>query len=207
MVGFYDQHILPHLIDLAMRAKEIAPFRERVIAQAEGRVLEVGAGSGLNLPLYTSRATEVIALDPHPKLLSMLRKQHASTEIRSVRASAEAIPLRASSVDTVVITWTLCSIPDVEKALREMHRVLKTGGKLLFVEHGLAPEAGVQRWQHRLSPLWKRLAGGCHLDRPIGKLIDAAGFALDIMDTRYITGPKPMTYFYEGLAHKVTDRL
>ncbi len=200
-MGFYDQYILPRVLDLAMRNKAIAPFRERVIAQAAGRVLEVGAGSGLNLPLYKSQAKEVIALDTHPKLLSMLRKQRADIEVRSLRASAEAIPLDRGSVDTVVTTWTLCSIPDVQKALREMRRVLKPGGQLLFVEHGLAPEEDVQKWQHRLTPFWKRIAGGCHLDRPIAQLIEGAGFQQDAMVTRYIAGPRPMTFMYEGRAH------
>lgn len=184
-----------------MRHKEIAPFRERVIGQAEGRVLEVGAGSGLNLPLYGSRATEVIALEPHPKLLAMLRKHSGSIPLRALRASAEAIPLKDASVDTVITTWTLCSIPNVGRALQEMHRVLKPGGHLLFVEHGLAPENEVRKWQHRLTPMWKHVAGGCHLDRPIAELIDAAGFKREAMTTRYIAGPRPMTFMYEGVAH------
>jgi ubiquinone/menaquinone biosynthesis C-methylase UbiE len=202
VVGFYDQHVLPYVLDLAMRSKEIAPFRERVIAQAEGRVLEVGAGSGLNLPLYGERVTEVIALDPHPKLLSMLRKQSGTIPLRILQASADAIPLDRCCVDTVVTTWTLCSIPNVEKALQEMHRVLKPGGHLLYVEHGLAPDVSVQRWQHRLTPLWRRLAGGCHLDRPMEKLIRSAGFEGNVMTARYITGPRPLTYFYEGRAYR-----
>lgn len=201
-MGFYDRHILPHVLDLAMRSKEIQPFRERVIAQAEGRVLEIGAGSGLNLPLYGDRVTEVIALEPHPKLLSMLRKHSGTTPLRMLRASAEAIPLDRTSVDTVVTTWTLCSIPNVERALQEMHRVLRPGGKLLYVEHGLAPEESVQRWQHRLTPLWKHLAGGCHLDRPMEKLIQSAGFEGNVTTTRYITGPRPLTFLYEGKAVK-----
>lgn len=199
-MGFYDQHILPRVLDLAMRNKEIAPFRERVLAQAEGRVLEVGAGSGLNLPLYTSRASEVIALEPHPKLLAMLRKHFRTTPFHALRASAEAIPLDRGSVDTVVTTWTLCSIPNVEQALKEMHRVLKPGGCLLFVEHGLAPEEDVRKWQHRLTPLWKRMAGGCHLDRPIANLIERAGFTQEAIATRYIAGPRPLTFMYEGRA-------
>jgi ubiquinone/menaquinone biosynthesis C-methylase UbiE len=199
-MGFYDQHILPRVLDLAMRNKEIAPFRERVIGQAEGRVLEVGAGSGLNLPLYTSRASEVIMLEPHPKLLAMLRKHFGTISFQALRASAESIPLDRHSVDTVVTTWTLCSIPDVDQALNEMRRVLKPGGSLLFVEHGLAPEEDVRKWQHRLTPLWTRVAGGCHLDRPVSNLIERAGFEPKALTTRYITGPRPMTFMYEGRA-------
>ena len=202
-MGFYDQYILPRILDLAMRNKEIAPFRERVIGQAEGRVLEVGAGSGLNLPLYTSRASDVIVLEPHPKLLAMLRKHFGTIPFQALQGSGESIPLDRGSVDTVVTTWTLCSIPNVEQALKEMRRVLKPGGSLLFVEHGLAPEEDVRKWQHRLTPLWKQMAGGCHLDRPIANLIERAGFEQDAMTTRYIAGPRPLTFMYEGRAHSL----
>jgi ubiquinone/menaquinone biosynthesis C-methylase UbiE len=117
--------------------------------------------------------------------------------------SAESIPLDDSSVDTVVTTWTLCSIPDVVRALAEMRRVLKPGGRLLFVEHGLSPDEHIRRWQHRLNPVWKKLAGGCHLNRPIAKLIESAGFRVSQLDTGYMSGPKPMTFMYEGAAHSL----
>lgn len=179
-----------------MRDARFTPYRQRVLAAAEGRVLEIGAGSGVNLPFYTSRATEVLGLEPHPKLHAMAER----SGLRVIQGSAEAIPLDSASVDTVVTTWTLCSIPNVDAALSEMHRVLRPGGRLLFVEHGLAPDAGVQRWQHRLTPLWKHVAGGCHLDRDIPELIGSAGFRIDHLDTGHMQGPRPMTFMYEGSA-------
>jgi ubiquinone/menaquinone biosynthesis C-methylase UbiE len=119
-----------------------------------------------------------------------------------IEASAESIPLDDSSVDTVVTTWTLCTIPDVAKALAEMRRVLKPDGRLLFVEHGLSPDQGVRKWQNRLTPVWKKIAGGCHLNRPIAKLVEAAGFRVWGLDTGYMRGPKPMTFIYEGAARR-----
>jgi ubiquinone/menaquinone biosynthesis C-methylase UbiE len=202
-MGLYDRYILPHLIDLAMRNGQLAPYRQRVISLASGRVLEIGMGSGLNLPFYTGKTTEVIGLDPHPKLVAMASRQVSSVPAKVLEGSAESIPVDDASVDTVVTTWTLCTIPDVVAALREMRRVLKPGGQLLFVEHGLAPDEGVRQWQHRLTPLWKGIAGGCHLDRAIADLIRNAGFEIAQMETGYMTGPKPMTFMYEGSARPV----
>ena len=201
-MGFYRDVILPRLCDLAMRNKELVPFRERVIGAAEGRVLEIGVGSGLNLPLYRAPVAEVLALEPASSLVAMARTAtRASTmPVKFLEASAEAIPLDAQSVDTVVTTWTLCSIPLAPTALAEMRRVLRPGGRLLFVEHGLAPEASVRRWQHRLTPIWRYCCGGCHLDRPISTMIEQAGFHIDRIETGYISGPKPMTFMYEGSA-------
>lgn len=199
-MGLYDRYILPHLLNLAMRNGQLAPYRQRVIAGASGRVLEIGVGSGLNLPFYTAHATEIIGLDPHPKLIGMASRQASSVCAEILGGSAESIPLDNASIDTVVTTWTLCTIPDVMAALREMRRVLKPGGQLLFVEHGLAPEEGVRRWQHRLTPLWKGLAGGCHLDRPIAELVENTGFEISHMETGYMPGPRPMTFMYEGSA-------
>ncbi len=192
---FYDRHVLPHVIDLAMRNGRLAPYRERVVAGAEGRVLEIGVGSGPNLPFYP-RVSEIIGLEPHPKLQSMASR----AGFRVLPGSAEAIPLDRASFDTVVTTWTLCSIPGIETALAEMRRVLRPSGKLLFVEHGLAPDAGVQWWQHRLTPMWKRVAGGCHLDRDIPALIRNAGFDIEKLDAAHMPGPRPMTFMYEGWA-------
>src|SRR5262249_12795424 len=124
-------------------------------------------------------------------------------DVRLVEGSAESIPLEANSIDTVVTTWTLCTIPDVRRALLEMRRVLKPGGELLFAEHGLAPEENVRRWQNRLNPIWKRIAGGCHLNRPIKDLIERAGFNITEVETGYIQGPKPMTFLYRGRARPV----
>jgi ubiquinone/menaquinone biosynthesis C-methylase UbiE len=201
-MGFYDDRILPHLIDLSMRNRELRPYRERVISQAAGRVLEIGAGSGVNLPIYGPQVNEVVGLEPSPRLLAMARRvaDRARTRVTLTAGSAESLPLDAASVDTVVTTWTLCSIPDAVRALNEMRRVLRDGGQLLFVEHGLAAEPGVQAWQNRLTPLWRRFSGGCHLNRPIQALIEAGGFDITQLDTGYMKGPRPMTYLYEGRA-------
>jgi ubiquinone/menaquinone biosynthesis C-methylase UbiE len=201
-MSIYNDVILPRIIDLAMRNKQLVPFRERVIGAAEGRVLEIGVGSGKNLPFYRSPARKVLALEPAARLVTMARSAPCATglPIKFLEASAEAIPLDKHSVDTVVMTWTLCSIPAATAALAEMRRVLRPGGKLLFAEHGRAPDASVQWWQDRLTPIWRRLGGGCHLNRPIRALIDGAGFRIDRMETGYISGPKPMTFMYEGSA-------
>jgi ubiquinone/menaquinone biosynthesis C-methylase UbiE len=201
-MGFYDDHILPFLINLTMRQKRLAAYRSRVIPNAEGRVLEVGVGSGLNLPFYTEKVQRVIGLDPSPNLLSMALKvlPRVKPPVEFVEGSAEAVPLEDASVDAVVTTWTLCSIPDAPRALGEMRRVLKPLGRLLFVEHGLAPEPNVRWWQDRLTPWWKPLAGGCHLNRPMRILIEEAGFEFERLDTGYMRGPRPMTFMYEGSA-------
>lgn len=201
-MGFYENHILPRLINLAMRQRNLAAYRGRVVAAAEGNVLEVGIGSGLNLPFYSANVARVIGLDPSPNLLVMARRARASfsLQVELIEGSAESIPLQSASVDTVVTTWTLCSIPDPSQALREMRRVLKPGGHLLFVEHGRAPDANVRWWQDRLTPAWKRIGGGCHLNRAIGSLIAGAGFQFGRFETGYMRGPKPMTFMYEGSA-------
>jgi ubiquinone/menaquinone biosynthesis C-methylase UbiE len=202
-MSFYDNYILPHVIDLAMHKRELRPYRKRVLASARGRVLEIGIGSGLNLPLYSPSAREVIGLEPASRLLAMARREadRTSMHVQLIDGSAEAIPLDRHSVDTVVTTWTLCSIPQVTLALAEMRRVLKPSGQLLFVEHGLAPHERVRRWQHRLTPIWRRIGGGCHLNRPIRQLIEDAGFSISQLETGYMRGgPKPMTFMYEGSA-------
>jgi ubiquinone/menaquinone biosynthesis C-methylase UbiE len=201
-MSFYHDRILPHLISLAMRQKALTTYRERVVPAAEGRVLEVGVGSGLNLPFYSPNVTEVIGLDPSPRLLAMARLagDQASPTVRFLQGSAENVPVDAANIDTVVTTWTLCSIPDAVQALGEMRRVLKPGGRLLFVEHGLAPDAGVRWWQDLLTPMWKRIGGGCHLNRAINSLITEVGFRFDRCETGYMQGPKPMTFMYEGSA-------
>jgi SAM-dependent methyltransferase len=172
-MSFYENKILPHLLNLAMQQKDLAAYRQRVVPAAHGRVLEIGIGSGLNLPFYTAAVDQVIGLDPSLPLLEMARRhaRDGGVPVALLQASAEAIPLDDASVDTVLTTWTLCSIPDVRAALAEMRRVLKPGGSFLFVEHGRAPEQGVARWQNRLTPVWRPISGGCHLNRPINTLI------------------------------------
>lgn len=186
-----------------MRNRHLAPYRRRIISEAKGRVLEVGLGSGLNLPFYTSEVTEILGLEPSPRLITMAKSTAARRSpipTRIIEGSAETIPLEDRSVDTVVTTWTLCTIPHPLAALREVKRVLKPTGQLLFVEHGQAPEERMRKWQDRLTPAWKRIGGGCHLNRPIPVLIQEAGFSIAQLETGYMRGPKPMTFMYEGRA-------
>ena len=201
-MGFYEQRVLPHLIHLGMRQEVLLEYRQRVIEGARGRVLEIGVGSGLNLPLYHQPASLILAVDTSPRLLLMARHSRPRSPIRFelLEGSAEALPVESESIDTVVTSWTLCSIPNVMAALREARRVLKPSGQLRFVEHGRAPDAGVQRWQNVLTPAWKRLTGGCHLNRPILELFAGAGFGVERVSTGYMQGPRPMTFMYEGVA-------
>jgi ubiquinone/menaquinone biosynthesis C-methylase UbiE len=201
-MGFYQDKILPYVIHLAMRQRNLAAYRGRVVPAADGRVLEIGIGSGLNLPFYSQKVEQVIGLDPSANLLSMARQAARPSlgPVELVEGSAEAIPLESRTVDTVVTTWTLCSIPDAPRSLLEMRRVLKPGGRLLFVEHGRAPDASVRWWQDHLNPAWKRLGGGCHLNRAIESLIGGGGFQFDRIETGYMRGPRPMSFMYEGSA-------
>lgn len=201
-MGFYQRHILPHLITLAMSNKDLAAYRRRVVPAARGRVLEIGIGSGMNLPLYGDSADEIIGLDPSAELLEMARRRGEKTgrHLELIEASAEAVPLENDTVDTVVMTWTLCSVPDPRRALEEIRRVLKPCGELLFIEHGAAPDPGVAAWQDRLTPLWKRIAGGCHLNRNVRKLLEETGFKVPDLATGYMHGPRVATFMYEGRA-------
>jgi SAM-dependent methyltransferase len=200
-MGIYAGWIFPRLIDWTMRSEETTPYRRALIPRAQGRVLEIGIGSGLNLPFYMEDVELVIGLDPSPELLRVAarRGEQSRVPLQLLRATAEALPVKDGSVDTVVMTWSLCSIPNARQALAEMHRVLSSDGQLLFVEHGLSPEEGVARWQHRFDPFWVRIS--CHLDRPMEALISEAGFGLTELQTGYLrTGPKLMTYMYSGRA-------
>jgi len=201
-MGVYRDCVLPWLCGKTMSNRRLRPYRNRVVGEAAGRVLEVGVGAGQNLPLYGARVSGVIALEPAPKLVAMARRRArgATVPVTFLEASSEAIPVEDRSVDTVVTTWTLCTIPDAALALREMRRVLRPGGRLLFVEHGLAPDAVVRRCQVLLTPLWSAVTGGCHLDRPIPGLIEAAGFRVERLDAAYMRGPNPLTWMIEGSA-------
>jgi ubiquinone/menaquinone biosynthesis C-methylase UbiE len=201
-MGLYQRLVVPRLIEFSMRQPQMQNYRRGLVPDARGRVLEVGVGSGMNLPFYAPGVQEVVGVDPSEELLAMARKRAAaaSAPVTLTRGSAMSMPLDDASFDTVVMTWTLCSIPDPSAALREMRRVLKPGGALLFIEHGLSPEPNVARWQHRLTPLWRRFAGGCHLDRKIDDLLRGAGFDLPDLRNEYAEGPRPMTYMYEGRA-------
>jgi ubiquinone/menaquinone biosynthesis C-methylase UbiE len=202
-LAFYQRRILPRLLHFGMRQKQLAPLRERLVAGTRGRVLELGVGSGLNLPFYPRELDLLLGLDPSRELLAMARRQaswvHFPVEL--CEGHGEEIPLDDKAVDHVVMSWTLCSVADPLRTLAEVRRVLRPGGSLLFIEHGRAPEPGVARWQDRLTPLWRRLAGGCHLNRPIDRLIEASGLGLADMETGYlIKGPRFATYQYRGLA-------
>jgi len=201
-MGFYDTWLMPRLCHLSMRSKRLLPPRQRVVGAAEGDVLEIGIGSGLNFPFYGPHARRVFALEPSPQLIEMARRAARKARVPAafLEASAEQIPLDARSVDSILMTWVGCSIPDVEAALREMHRVLRPGGRLLFVEHGRAPDANVARWQARLDPYWQRISGGCHLSRKIVDQMPAAGFRVERVDTGYLSRPKVLTFLYEGSA-------
>ena len=201
-MGLYANWVLPRLLDLAMRNKALDQYRRDTIGTARGVVLEIGVGSGLNLTLYGRAVDHVYALDPSTELLGSAheRAKDAVVPVSLLRASAERTPFAGSVFDTVVMTWTLCSIPDPLSALAEMRRVLKPGGQLLFVEHGLSPEDRVARWQHRLTPCWTWISGGCHLDRKTDDLLGKAGFHINSLETGYMKGPKPWTFIYQGSA-------
>jgi ubiquinone/menaquinone biosynthesis C-methylase UbiE len=199
---FYRDRVVPRLIDHVMRARDLAAYRSRALANARGRVLEVGFASGQNLPHYGPHVAHVVGLDPSAWLLGRVRKRPdvPAPPVDLVRASAERIPLESASVDTVVSTWTLCSVPDLDGALSEIRRVLAPGGRFVFVEHGLADDERIRRWQRRLTPVWRRIGGGCHLDRPIAACIEHAGFRIDALDTGVMRGSGIATFMYEGVA-------
>ncbi len=201
--SWYERYILPLALDFACGLPMISRQRQLVVPLAQGRVLEVGIGTGLNMRYYDkTRVTKITGLDPALQLHPLARERIAQTglDVELVGLSAEQIPLPDASFDTVLITYTLCTIPDALAALREMRRVLAPGGRLLFCEHGRAPDASVRRWQDRLQPLWGRVAGGCHLGRDIPALLQEAGFRLTDLHTRYLPGPRPFTFHYWGEA-------
>jgi len=202
-MGFYARHILPKILDLAMRNKEAARLRAAWIPKARGEVLEVGIGSGLNLPFYSAHVQHVYGVDPSLELQRMARGRVAGSPIGVdflPQSAEEPVPLPAASVDTVVSTWSLCSIPDAVTALQQAKRVLKPDGVLIFIEHGSSPEPGVRAWQDRLTPAWKHVVGGCHLNRKIATIIEEAGFHITELETEYLRGPRPMMHTYKGCA-------
>ncbi len=202
-MGIYDSYILPPLLHLAMRSPEAARQRRRIVPAARGRVLELGIGSGLNLPFYGAGVASLAGLDPSAPLLARARRAALSVpfEVELHQAAAEALPFEAASFDSLVMTWTLCSVADARRVLAEARRVLRPGGELIFVEHGQAPEPGVSAWQDRITPWWRRCAGGCHLNRDIAGLIGSGGFSLSSLEVGYLVkGPRPMTYHYLGRA-------
>ena len=202
-MGLYRRYILPRVVHFTCGLKPNMRQREKVVPRARGRVLEIGIGSGLNLPYYDSaKVSKLWGLDPSPEMIQMARRAAASLPfaVEFIGLPGDEIPLEDNSVDTVVVTYTLCTIPDTPPALRQISRVLRPGGELIFCEHGAAPDASVRRWQNRLNPIWKRLGGGCNLNRPIPTIIEAGGFRIKSLDAMYIPGWRPASFNYWGIA-------
>jgi ubiquinone/menaquinone biosynthesis C-methylase UbiE len=203
-VGFYEQRIVPYIVDVALSGKEFARLRARVASGLDGEVLEVGFGSGRNVPHYPPAVTRVQAVDPATVGRKLAAKRVAASPIpvEYVGLDGQTLPIESESVDHAVTTWTLCTIPDVSRALAEIRRVLRPGGALHFVEHGRSPDPKVARWQDRITPINRRIAGGCHPNRPIDTLIADADLELTRLDNYYLRGPKPLSYMFEGVATK-----
>jgi ubiquinone/menaquinone biosynthesis C-methylase UbiE len=205
-MGFYDKHILPRMLNAAMSAKPITYQRRKVVPRAQGRVLEIGFGAGHNLPFYDATKVERIwALEPAAEMRARSAERRAASAIplEFIDLPSEKIPLDAESADTVLVTYTLCTIPDVMAALGEMRRVMKPAGRMIFCEHGEAPDESVRRWQRRITPFWKKIGGGCHVGRQIPRLIADAGFRVDDMETMYLPGtPRFAGFNYWGSASK-----
>ncbi|WP_278955788.1 class I SAM-dependent methyltransferase [Aquipseudomonas alcaligenes] len=200
---FYDEKILPHLIDFACGMGQVMKTRAQVVPKASGRVLEIGIGTGLNLGFYDAdRVSTIVGVDPAAQMQSLARQRAAAIDIPVEMIALELGQIQAAdaSFDSIVCTFTLCTIPDPLAALQEMRRVLKPGGQFLFGEHGRAPDLKVRVWQDRLTPLWRPLAGGCHLNRDIPALLKAGGFRLREVHSRYLQGPRPLTWVWHGWA-------
>lgn len=201
--GWYERYLLPYLIDFACGIRPVRRQRQKVVPLARGRVLEVGIGTGLNIEHYDRQKVEtIIGLDPGLQMhrLAAKRVARCGLPVELIGLSAEGIAYPSASFDTVLVTYSLCTIPDPVAALKEMRRVLKPGGRLIFCEHGLAPDEGVRRWQHRLTSTWSKFAGGCQLDRDIPALLQQAGFVCSDLEQMYLPGPRPLTYNYWGTA-------
>jgi ubiquinone/menaquinone biosynthesis C-methylase UbiE len=202
-MAFYEKYILPKISESLCSSKPITYQRKKVVPLARGRVLEIGIGSGLNFPFYdTAKVDFIWGVDPSEEVRKKAEKRAVNNRLvfEFIESSGNGIPLESNSVDTVLVTYSLCTIPDVFQALGEMRRVLISGGELIFCEHGLAPDGNVRRWQNRLNPIWRRLGGGCNLNRPIPELIEQGGFKIHTMETMYIPGWKPACFNYWGTA-------
>lgn len=203
-MGWYESRVLPRIADLSLRSADFARIRAKVTGDLDGQVLEIGFGSGLNVPHYPASVTKVVAIDPAVagRKLAAARIARCAVPIEFAGLDAGDLPADDGSVDHVLSTWTLCTVPDPAGALAEVRRALRPGGSLNFAEHGLAPDEKVARFQHRFTPVQRRLFGGCHLNRPIETLITDAGFDLVKLDTYYMRGPRAFGYTYEGAAVK-----
>jgi ubiquinone/menaquinone biosynthesis C-methylase UbiE len=203
-VGLWTDHALPHLMDRVLRTPEVNARRAKVCQGLHGRVLEIGFGTGLNLRHYPAEVSEILVVEPSTTALRLAepRKAAVSAPIDQVGLDGARLDLPDASVDCVLSTYTLCTIPDVDAALLEVHRVLKPAGVLHFLEHGRAPAKSVRRWQRRLHPVHSRIAGGCHLDRPIDNLITRSGLMISDLETGYGDGPRPFSYLYRGQAKR-----
>lgn len=201
-MGFYKDHILPRIVDRVLSGREPQKLRQRCLAGLSGTVLEVGFGSGHNLPFYPTEVTRILACDPSRlgRKLAQKRLTEATVPVDFVGLEGEAIGLEDGSVDYVVTTWTLCTIPDVQKALHEIRRLLRPGGRLHFMEHGRARDDSVAKWQDRLNPLQKLIGGGCHLNRRIDDLIEQGGLDMRLLENFYMTGPRVGSFMYSGIA-------
>lgn len=202
-MGLYSKYVLPSVVHFTCSMRPNMRQREKVVPLARGRVLEIGIGSGLNLPYYDARkVSKLWGLDPSPEMTRIAERSARAVpfDVDFIGLPGEEIPLDNHSVDTIVMTYTLCSIPDTQMALQQMARVLKPGGSLVFCEHGAAPDPEVRRWQDRITPIWKRLGGGCHLNRAIPELIAQGGFRITALETMYIPGWRPASFNYWGTA-------
>jgi len=203
-MGFYQDQVTPRITNVIMNAADLRVIRNRVAAGLAGEVVEVGFGSGLNLPHYPPAVTRVLAVDPARLGRKLAAKRIAASPVplQFAGLDGERLPWPDDRFDHVLITWSLCTIPDPRQALAEIYRVLRPGGVMHFVEHGRAPDPRVARWQDRLTPLQRRVAGGCHLNRPIGELIAGSGLRVTRMENYYLRGPKALGYTFEGRAAK-----
>ncbi len=202
--GWYSRKIFPRLLNWSMTQTAFAPLREALLKEARGHILEIGFGTGANIPYYPPGIESVTAIDPNPGMVSFVQSSSQKpVPVRWVMAFAECLPFMEATFDTIVSTMTLCSVPQIQVSLQELLRVVRPGGQFLFLEHGQSPDGGVQKWQNGLTPLWKRIGDGCHLNRPMARLIQAESWTIPALETFYLPGiPKPFGYFYKGRAVK-----